>query len=204
MCAPEAEIVAVKVLSQYTGYGTWGMVIDGILYAADIDADVINMSLGGDLNRRGGWDDNGTPDEDDDVWFTASEVAATINALKRAVAYAHASGAVVVAAAGNSAIDGDHDQDLVSLPAQLPMVLAISATVADRLGSRTRPWISTSSRPTRTTVSPRSTSPRPAATTRTAPPGLRVTIYVIGAVPMGGRCSAGRAWRLRTSRASQR
>ena len=126
--APDAEIVAVKVLSQYTGYGTWGQVAEGILYAADIDADVINMSLGGSLNRSGGWDDNGTPDEDDDVWFTASDVAATANMLKRAVAYARASGAVVVAAAGNEALDGDHDQDLVVLPAQLPMVLCISAT----------------------------------------------------------------------------
>lgn len=126
--APEAEIVAVKVLSQYTGYGTWDMVIDGILYAADIDADVINMSLGGEITRRGGWDDNGTPETDDDVWFSADQVAATVNALERAVQYARANGAVVVAAAGNAGVDGDHDADRLVLPAQLPGVLSISAT----------------------------------------------------------------------------
>lgn len=42
------EIVAVQVLSRDLGYGTDEQVISGIKYAADIGADVINMSLGSD------------------------------------------------------------------------------------------------------------------------------------------------------------
>ena len=188
--APEAEIVAVKVLSQYTGYGTWGMVIEGILYAADIDADVINMSLGGDINRRGGWDDNGTPDTDDDVWFTASDVAATVNALKRAVAYAHASGAVVVAAAGNSAIDGDHDRDLVSLPAQLPKVLAISATAP--IGYGLDPTVDLDNLASYSNYGQSEIDfAAPGGDDMNYPAALYFRDYVIGAVPLGWAWFAG-------------
>jgi len=132
--APKCEILPVKVLSQYTGYGTWDMVIAGIVHAADNGADVINMSLGGTLNRRGGWDDNGTPDPNDDYWLDAKEVAAVVNALQRAVDYAHKKGALVIAAAGNSAIDGDHDADQLILPACLAKVLCVSATAPTGYG----------------------------------------------------------------------
>jgi len=45
--APEATIIAVKVLNQ-TGAGFFSWIINGIVYAAtEADADVINMSLGG-------------------------------------------------------------------------------------------------------------------------------------------------------------
>ena len=45
--APDAEIVAVKVLSGITGSGTFGQVISGIAYAAGplVHADIINMSI---------------------------------------------------------------------------------------------------------------------------------------------------------------
>lgn len=70
--APKASIMPVKVLDA-DGSGWMGDVVEGIVWAADHGADVINMSLGG-------------PDAD----FSAT-----------AVAYARAKGVVVVAAAGN-------------------------------------------------------------------------------------------------------
>ena len=44
--APHAEIVAVKVLSEYNGSGAFSGINEGIVYAANNGADVINMSLG--------------------------------------------------------------------------------------------------------------------------------------------------------------
>ncbi len=53
--APQAKIIAVKVLSGITGSGSFDGIIQGIVYAADHGADVINMSLG----VRGGLPVNG-------------------------------------------------------------------------------------------------------------------------------------------------
>lgn len=126
--ANEAEIVAVKVLSAYTGSGSFGGIIQGIVYAADIDADVINMSLGAVLPRTGFWDDNGTPDPGDDIWVGANEVTALMNVTSRATRYAHERGTVVIASAGNESIDRDHDGSLLVLPADCSDVIAIAAT----------------------------------------------------------------------------
>ena len=69
-----AKIMPVKVLNQY-GSGTYQQVSNGITYAADRGARVINLSLGG---------------------YGYSQT------LKNATDYAHAKGVVVVAAAGNA------------------------------------------------------------------------------------------------------
>lgn len=108
--APEAELVAVKVLSEYTGSGSFGGIIQGIVYAADIGADVINMSLGADIphNARG--------------------AAELFVATARATQYATQRGSLIVAAAGNDARDLDHDQSLKAFPAELPHVLSVAAT----------------------------------------------------------------------------
>ena len=70
----DARLMPVKVLSQ-GGWGTTTDVADGIRWAADHGAQVINLSLGGPRNSR---------------------------ILQRAVDYAKKRGVVVVAAAGNS------------------------------------------------------------------------------------------------------
>src|SRR5262249_40154883 len=58
--APKAQIMAVDVLSRCLHYGLDSWIIDGIRYAADHGADVINMSLGsGPLNTNGACDANG-------------------------------------------------------------------------------------------------------------------------------------------------
>jgi subtilisin family serine protease len=126
--APSAEIVAVKVLSAFTGSGTFESVVAGIVYAADIDADVINMSLGsGPIKKSGYLDDMGTADPADDVFVTANEVAELRNMVGRATTYAYQQGTTIINSAGNEAIDFDSTADTIVLPAMAPHVLAISA-----------------------------------------------------------------------------
>ena len=119
--APEAELVLVKVLGD-AGSGTWEDVIAGIVYAADVDADVISMSLGAVLAKHGYFD------EDTGEWVTAREVAEQKTAMGRATTYAYQQGATVIASAGNEAIDGDHTADVFHLPSDAPHVISISAT----------------------------------------------------------------------------
>jgi len=116
--APQAKILAVKVLSGVTGSGEFAGIIQGIVYAADQGANVINMSLGvTDGLPKGG-----------------AETAELINATKRAVQYAQARNVLIVASAGNDARDLDHDANTVAFPAQLPGVLAVSATAPEAWG----------------------------------------------------------------------
>jgi lantibiotic leader peptide-processing serine protease len=126
--APQAELVAVKVLSEYTGSGAFDWLISGIIYATDIQADVINMSLGAVLVRSGYLEDNGTPDSSDDYWVSANEVAELFNALGRATTYAYQHGVTVIASAMNDNIDRDHDANLLVLPGDAPHVIQIAAT----------------------------------------------------------------------------
>ena len=122
--APEAELIAVKVLNPVTGSGSFAAIIQGIVHAADAGADVINMSLG----VNGGLQVGG------------SEVAELVNATARAVRYANKQNATVVASAGNDGRDLDHDSgrvcdtdgtcttvNLRSFPGQLPGVITVSA-----------------------------------------------------------------------------
>ncbi len=94
--APQANILPVAALDEL-GYGDVETVARGIIAAADAGARVINMSLGG-------------PDRD--------------KVLDAACQYAHARGAVLVAAAGNSKLDGNHRQ----YPAASPHVVAVAST----------------------------------------------------------------------------
>lgn len=120
--APEAELVSVKVLSEFTGSGEFEWVLAGMLYAADIRADVINMSLGGLLDSRGECD---APDN----CYTAEDVVNYQRAFDRATRYANRRGTTVIASAGNSAIDFDawENRYLVDLPASARGVIAISS-----------------------------------------------------------------------------
>lgn len=114
--APEAELVLVKVLGD-AGSGTFADVIAGIVHAANVDADVINMSLGATLVRRG------EPGE-----YTARDASELTNAINRAVTYAYQQGTTVVASAGNDARDGDKDKDTIHLPSDASHAISISAT----------------------------------------------------------------------------
>jgi subtilisin family serine protease len=79
--APAAKVMPVRVLNAKGEEPKEGVVYDGIRWAADHGADVINLSLGGDA--------------------LFSRVAGTDADAEQAVEYAWSKGAVVVAAAGN-------------------------------------------------------------------------------------------------------
>ncbi|PPS76650.1 type VII secretion-associated serine protease mycosin [Streptomyces sp. 46] len=127
--APEAKILPVRVIledgdpSRAKARSTRGNALaEGIRWAADHGADVINLSLGDDSASA-----HPEPAED------------------QAVQYALGKGVVVVASAGNGGEKGDH----ISYPAAYPGVIA--ATAVDRAGTRasfsTRRWYATVSAP---------------------------------------------------------
>ncbi len=112
--APRATIVGVKVL--HDGSGSFGGIIQGILYAATPieqgggGADIINMSLGAVFPRN-------DPD-----------ATGLVAAMNKAVNYANRFGVLVVSAAGNDGIDLDHSGNLVTVPAESGAGIAVSAT----------------------------------------------------------------------------
>ncbi|MFI9806946.1 type VII secretion-associated serine protease mycosin [Streptomyces sp. NPDC052301] len=127
--APEAKILPVRVIledgdpARTKARTTRGNALaDGIRWAADHGADVINLSLGDDSNSA-----HPEPSEDE------------------AVQYALKKGVVVVASAGNGGEKGDH----ISYPAAYPGVIA--ATAVDKYGTRasfsTRRWYAAVSAP---------------------------------------------------------
>jgi type VII secretion-associated serine protease mycosin len=127
--APEAKILPVRVIledddpARGRARTTRGNALaEGIRWAADHGADVINLSLGDDSASA-----HPEPSEDE------------------AIQYALNKNVVVVASAGNGGDKGDH----VSYPAAYPGVIA--ATAVDRYGTRasfsTRRWYSTVSAP---------------------------------------------------------
>jgi subtilisin family serine protease len=123
--APNATIIAVKVL--HCGSGAFSWVINGIVYAATpiseggAGADIINMSLGATLQHQQYDPLTGKP-------LGASGAAHLLRAIGKATTYAYQRGVTVVAALGNSAIDLDHTNDVVFVPAMSPHVIAVSAT----------------------------------------------------------------------------
>jgi subtilisin family serine protease len=106
--APEATIVPVKAL--HGGSGSFGAVIQAILYAASAgNADIINMSLGAVFPRNDG-------------------AAVLTSALNRAVNTAGRLGVLVVSSAGNDALDLDHLWNYIVTPAESGNGIAVSST----------------------------------------------------------------------------
>jgi subtilisin family serine protease len=110
--APQAEIVAVKVLSA-AGSGAFSWVIAGIEYASGpaVHADIINMSLGATFDRINAGGGGAGP---------------LIAALNRAVDHATQNGTLVVSAAGNDGVD--LNSRIWTVPAQSGNGMAVSAT----------------------------------------------------------------------------
>jgi len=130
--APEAEIVSIKVLSVRLGGGTASSIIAGIVYAADIGADVANMSFGGNNPRRTHdvIDTRGTPDPSDDIVIrvSAAETEQILRAYGRAANYAHHKGVTLIAASGNIPKDFGHSADDIGIPQELPHVITVGPT----------------------------------------------------------------------------
>jgi subtilisin family serine protease len=121
--APEAEVVAVKVYSEESGYGSVASLAQGLVYAAGVDADVVNMSVGQLWPERRFCDENGC--------LSARESAELVGVLRRAARHAERGGATLVASAGNWGLDRDHDRGALVLPADLPGVISVSATAPE-------------------------------------------------------------------------
>ncbi len=125
--APNAEIVAVKVLSEYSGSGSFGGINAGIVYAANIETDVINMSLGATFNKNGKYieyiDGIGYPRK-----IPAKYMQEIIHAQQRAIDYAYKMGTIIIVSAGNDAMNGDGNGSTIKLPADLNNVISVSAT----------------------------------------------------------------------------
>lgn len=122
--APYSEIIAVKVLSEYTGTGPFSSINAGIIYAADAGAQVINMSLGTNLNKNGlvVLKDGST------VKYPGKVIQEIIKAQQRAVDYAFRKGVTIVSSAGNDAINADGDGPQIKLPGGLNNIITVSAT----------------------------------------------------------------------------
>jgi subtilisin family serine protease len=119
--APEAEIVAVRIIPQ-VGSFRFADVMQALVYAADNGADVIVMSFGTNFPRHGGQISERA------VTVTASEAQEIVRLLSDAVQYAHSRGATLVAAAGNIELDSEEDRDRIVVPADLPHVITVSST----------------------------------------------------------------------------
>ncbi len=121
--APDAEIVCVKVLRSYdtdplpgpdhdnTGSGSFSWLIQGIDYAASIQADVANMSLGATFDR---------------VNAGGGGLGPLIAALNRAINHATQAGVFSVIAAGNEGVN--LNSRLWAIPAQSGNGMAVAAT----------------------------------------------------------------------------
>jgi subtilisin family serine protease len=120
--APGAEIVAIKVLRSDTGSGLFSWVIQGLIYAASVQADVANMSLGATFDRINAGGGGAGP---------------LIAALNRAINYATAAGVLCVSSAGNEGVD--LNSRIWSIPAQSGNGMAVAATGPYGLADFDRP-----------------------------------------------------------------
>lgn len=112
-------LIGVKVLN-VNGSGSFSSTLNGILYATDAGADVINMSLGG--------------------FFTKAGNGQFVGIINRAMNYAHRNGTLVVVSAGNESIDLDHDGNGFKTYCSASNVVCVSATGPTAQAGINGPW----------------------------------------------------------------
>lgn len=103
------------------GSGSTAGVLSGVLYAADIDADVANMSLGGGFFKTG--------------------AGSLVSLINKVFSYANSKGTLIVVAAGNSAFDMDHDGNIYNTYCNTPNVVCVSATGPTSSSGVNGPWV---------------------------------------------------------------
>ena len=101
----KVTLMAVKVMNA-RGSGPFSAILQGVAYATDRGANVINMSLGAVFLRHGGY----------------------IGFLNGITQYARSRGVTVVVAAGNEAIDLDHTGGVYTAFCSSGMVICVSGT----------------------------------------------------------------------------
>jgi len=107
----KTTLVGVKVLNG-EGHGFLGDILSGIVWAADHNLDVINMSIGGAFSKSGKGEYIG---------------GQYVSAITRTLNYAQQKGMLVVVAAGNEAEDLDQNGNVMNTYCGLPHVLCVSA-----------------------------------------------------------------------------
>jgi len=100
-------LVAVKVCG-YINDCPFSSILNGVIYAANGGADVVNMSLGGAFTKAG----NGR----------------FVGLLDKVFNFARSKGVTVVVSAGNSAADLDHDGNTYWTFCNTPSVICVAAT----------------------------------------------------------------------------
>ena len=101
------KLVAVKVCG-YINECPFSSILNGVIYAADNGADVINLSVGGAFPKAG----NGR----------------FVGLINKVFNYARSKGVTVVVSAGNSAADLDHDGNTYWTFCNTPSVICVAAT----------------------------------------------------------------------------
>jgi subtilisin family serine protease len=120
--APQSKLLLVKVLGD-SGSGSFSWLIQGIMYATQQHADVINMSLGAALPHHDKY-----IDDDGNVVNDTKAIQELLVALSKATSYARKNGVTLIASAGNDANNGNQDKSVVHIPADATGVISISAT----------------------------------------------------------------------------
>ncbi|MGE5090876.1 MAG: S8 family serine peptidase [Bacillota bacterium] len=112
-------LVAVKVCS-YLDICPLSSVLAGVIYAADNGADVVNLSLSSAFSKAGS--------------------GRTVGLINRTFSYAQSKGTTIVVAAGNDALDMDHDRSGYVTYCNTPAVICVDATGPTAEASVNGPW----------------------------------------------------------------
>jgi lantibiotic leader peptide-processing serine protease len=114
----DVTLIAVKVLNK-EGKGSASDILEGLIYAANQGADVINMSL--------------------EASFDKKMLPGTVASMNRAFNYANRKGSVIVVAAGNDNLDLNADSNRYQAYCQSTHVVCVSAT-GPTSGGVNGPW----------------------------------------------------------------
>jgi lantibiotic leader peptide-processing serine protease len=112
-------LIAVKVLG-VDGAGFTSNVLAGLMYAADVGADVANMSLGS--------------------YFNKSDFPGFVATINRAFNYANRQGMLVVVSAGNEDLNMNATRDGYKAYCDSPHVVCVSATGPTAAAGINGPW----------------------------------------------------------------
>jgi subtilisin family serine protease len=107
--APKTDLVDCRVFSEGGG-ASFADILAAVVYSANVDADVANLSLGA----------YPVPRQANGQFYG--------KVLNSAMTYANKEGTLLVIAAGNDSADLQHDKNFVSLPNEGAQALSVSAT----------------------------------------------------------------------------